>query len=61
VDWDQLQRSWDAQQESYLPASVPSSTWHINALHDAGFDETGLVWRGHADALVVGVHAASAR
>lgn len=36
--------------------SAASSAWHIHALHDAGFDETGLVWRGHADALVVGVH-----
>lgn len=36
--------------------SSASSAWHVAALDDAGFHETGLVWRGHSDALVVGVH-----
>jgi SAM-dependent methyltransferase len=37
--------------------SVESSDWHVRALRAAGCAEVGLVWRGHQDALVVGVRS----
>lgn len=37
--------------EFYEPVS-----WHLSALHAAGYAEAGLVWRGASDAAVAGVH-----
>jgi trans-aconitate methyltransferase len=37
--------------------SVESSDWHVRALRAAGCTEVGLVWRGHQDALIVGVRS----
>jgi SAM-dependent methyltransferase len=34
--------------------STLAATWHLAALRDAGFAETGLVWRGLNDAAVCG-------
>ncbi|WBB77794.1 class I SAM-dependent methyltransferase [Micromonospora sp. WMMD882] len=34
---------------------LPPATWHLDALRAAGFTETGLLWRGGADAVVAGV------
>jgi SAM-dependent methyltransferase len=34
---------------------TPGVTWHLSALRDAGFAETGLLWRGGRDAAVVGM------
>jgi SAM-dependent methyltransferase len=31
---------------------VPPSAWHIQALHDAGFAESGIVWQAHSQAAV---------
>jgi hypothetical protein len=36
--------------------SNESSAWHVAALRHAGFVEAGLTWRGHLDALVVGMN-----
>ncbi len=41
-----------AHTESALPLD-----WHIQALHDAGHAEAGLIWRGLRDAAVLGRHA----
>jgi len=32
---------------------MPAS-WHVATLRAAGYAETGLVWRGFTDAVVVG-------
>jgi SAM-dependent methyltransferase len=37
---------------------TPEVSWHLTALRDAGFAETGLIWRGGMDAAVVGRRAA---
>lgn len=42
-------RAGDAHTESVLP-----SDWHIDALRAAGCTESGLVWRGLHDAVVLG-------
>jgi SAM-dependent methyltransferase len=34
----------------------PPSTWHSEALTNAGFREVGLVWRGGRDAAIAAVH-----
>jgi SAM-dependent methyltransferase len=34
---------------------TPPASWHIAALRDAGFTEAGVLWRGGADAAVIGV------
>jgi SAM-dependent methyltransferase len=34
---------------------TPPASWHLDALRAAGFAETGVVWRGGADAAVAGV------
>ncbi|MGI5245737.1 class I SAM-dependent methyltransferase [Dactylosporangium sp. CA-139066] len=34
---------------------LPPATWHLEALRAAGFAESGVVWRGGADAAVAGV------
>ncbi|GGM14877.1 class I SAM-dependent methyltransferase [Dactylosporangium sucinum] len=34
---------------------TPPAAWHLDALAAAGFTETGIVWRGGADAAVAGV------
>lgn len=33
---------------------TPDLSWHLAALQDAGFAETGLIWRGGLDAAVTG-------
>lgn len=33
---------------------LPPVSWHLNALAQAGFAETGLIWRGGLDAAVLG-------
>jgi SAM-dependent methyltransferase len=38
----------------------PDMSWHLAALRDGGFAETGLVWRGGLDAAVVGRRAETA-
>jgi len=43
------QRAGDSHTESVL-----SSDWHVDALRAAGCTESGLVWRGLDDALVLG-------
>ena len=42
-------RGGSAHTESAMPAS-----WHVATLRAAGYAETGLVWRGFTDAVVVG-------
>jgi SAM-dependent methyltransferase len=42
-------RGGSSHTESTMPAG-----WHIAALRDGGYTETGLVWRGLTDAVVVG-------
>ncbi|WP_432980664.1 class I SAM-dependent methyltransferase [Dactylosporangium sp. CA-233914] len=37
---------------------LPAVTWHLAALREAGFAESGVVWRGGPDAAVAGVTAA---
>jgi trans-aconitate methyltransferase len=34
---------------------TPPATWHVDALRRAGFTEAGVLWRGGADAAVIGV------
>lgn len=34
---------------------TPPAGWHLTALRAAGFTETGLLWRGGADATVAGI------
>jgi trans-aconitate methyltransferase len=34
---------------------TPPATWHVDALRRAGFAEAGVLWRGGADAAVIGV------
>ncbi|GIH18460.1 class I SAM-dependent methyltransferase [Rugosimonospora africana] len=34
---------------------MPPVSWHLAALRDAGFTETGIVWRGGTDAAVAGL------
>ncbi|GIH00605.1 methyltransferase [Plantactinospora mayteni] len=34
---------------------TPPASWHLSALRDAGYSETGLIWRGGTDAAVAGV------
>lgn len=34
---------------------TPGVTWHLSALRDAGFSETGILWRAGLDAAVTGV------
>jgi hypothetical protein len=47
-----------AEREKIYPAghgsaeSTPPAGWHLDALRAAGFTETGLLWRGGADATV---------
>jgi SAM-dependent methyltransferase len=36
---------------------TPEASWHLKALRDAGFAETGLVWRGGTDAAVAALRA----
>ncbi|WP_305782323.1 class I SAM-dependent methyltransferase [Symbioplanes lichenis] len=33
----------------------PPAAWHLQALRDGGFSETGILWRGGADAAVIGL------
>jgi hypothetical protein len=42
-------RAGDSHTESVL-----SSQWHVDALLAAGCTESGLVWRGRSDAVVLG-------
>jgi trans-aconitate methyltransferase len=50
-----------AEREKIYPAGhgssewTPPAGWHLDALQAAGFTETGLLWRGGADATVVAV------
>jgi SAM-dependent methyltransferase len=50
-----------AEREKIYPAAhgnsewTPPAGWHLDALRAAGFTETGLLWRGAADAAVVAV------
>jgi trans-aconitate methyltransferase len=50
-----------AEREKIYPAAhgsaewTPSAGWHLAALRAAGFTETGLLWRGGADATVAAV------
>jgi SAM-dependent methyltransferase len=37
--------------------SYLSSSWHLDALRAAGYEQVGLAWRGLADAMAVGVRA----
>src|SRR5258705_382926 len=37
------------------PEWTPAASWHLDALRAAGFSETGLVWRGGADAAVAAI------
>ncbi|MFC3502672.1 class I SAM-dependent methyltransferase [Micromonospora krabiensis] len=37
------------------PEWIPPVSWHLAALTDAGFTEVGTLWRGGADAAVVGL------
>jgi trans-aconitate methyltransferase len=34
---------------------TPPTSWHLDALREAGFSEAGVVWRGGPDAAVAGV------
>ncbi|AGZ41848.1 class I SAM-dependent methyltransferase [Actinoplanes friuliensis] len=50
-----------AEREKIYPAAhgaaewTPPAAWHLDALRAAGFTETGLLWRGAADATVAAV------
>jgi SAM-dependent methyltransferase len=35
--------------------TTPDVTWHLRTLRDAGFTETGIIWRGGPDAAVTGL------
>ena len=41
--------------ENHTAEWLPPVSWHVDALRQAGFTETGLLWRGGTDAAVVGV------
>jgi SAM-dependent methyltransferase len=41
--------------EEHTAEWLPPVSWHLEALRQAGFTETGVLWRGGADAAVVGV------
>jgi SAM-dependent methyltransferase len=45
-------RGGSAHTESYEP-----SAWHVDALRAGGFGSAGLIWRGLADAVVLGVRS----
>jgi len=45
-----------APTSSHTRSHLPSS-WHLDALRRAGYEQVGLAWRGLADALAVGVRA----
>jgi trans-aconitate methyltransferase len=50
-----------AERERIYPSSrhshewTPPAAWHVEALRAAGFTESGILWRGGTDAVVVGV------
>jgi trans-aconitate methyltransferase len=50
-----VKRRWEIYPSGHSPEWTPPVSWHLNALHTAGFAEVGLVWRGGTDAAVVGV------
>jgi len=37
------------------PEWTPPAAWHVEALRAAGFAESGVLWRGGADAAVIGL------
>jgi hypothetical protein len=37
------------------PEWTPPAAWHVEALQAAGFTESGVLWRGGADAAVIGL------
>jgi trans-aconitate methyltransferase len=48
------------QRKSVYPKSnhsewMPPAAWHIDALRMAGFTESGILWRGGADAAVIAI------
>jgi trans-aconitate methyltransferase len=50
-----------AERERIYPSAthsaewLPPASWHVDALRRAGFTEAGVLWRGGADAAVIGV------
>jgi SAM-dependent methyltransferase len=50
-----------AERERIYPSArhsqewTPPAAWHVEALRSAGFTESGVLWRGGTDAVVVGV------
>jgi SAM-dependent methyltransferase len=34
---------------------LPSASWHVEALRNAGYQEAGVIWRGGTDAAVAGL------
>jgi SAM-dependent methyltransferase len=45
-----------APTSSHTRSHLPSS-WHLDALRAAGYEQAGLAWRGLRDALAVGIRA----
>jgi trans-aconitate methyltransferase len=66
-DWWQIVAADDflapkaAERERIYPSTrhshewTPPAAWHVDALRSAGFTESGVLWRGGTDAVVVGV------
>ncbi|HEX7747103.1 MAG TPA: class I SAM-dependent methyltransferase [Micromonosporaceae bacterium] len=50
-----VKRRWEIYPTGHSPEWTPPVSWHLDALHAAGFAEVGLVWRGGTDAAVAGV------
>ena len=50
-----------AERERIYPSAahsaewLPPASWHVAALRRAGFTEAGVLWRGGADAAVIGI------